>query len=159
MERLLDTAAAMTQGLTERDFCRLSAENARTFGQRLYLEHGITGVRGEAELGFPLVRKYGYPTLEAGLAQGRSLNDAGCAALLALMARNTDTNIIHRSSLAAQRQVMQEADALLSREAFPSAAVLTEFDQALIDRNISPGGSADLLALCYLLHSLKEDAE
>ena len=26
-----------------------------------------------------------------------------------------------------------------------------------IDENLSPGGSADLLGLCYLLHFLKED--
>ena len=159
MEKLLDTVAAMTHGLTERDFSHLTKENARTFGQKLFLEHRITGVRGEAEQGFPLVREYGYPALTSALSQGYSLNDAGCAALIALMSHNTDTNIIHRSSLDALHQVMAEADTLLAREPVPSTKALAAFDRKLIDQNISPGGSADLLALCYLLYGLEEHAK
>lgn len=158
-DRLLNTVAAMTQGLTEGDFGSLTPENVKTFGQKLYLEHGIKGVRGEAEQGFPLVREYGYPALKAALAQGHSMNDAGCAALIALMAHNTDTNIIHRSSLEALNEVMQEAAALLEKERVPSAEALEEFDRELIKKNISPGGSADLLALCYLLYGLEEDSQ
>ena len=156
-DKLLNTVAAMTQGLTEGDFGDLSLENAKTIGQKLYLEHGIKGVRGEAEQGFPLVREYGYPTLKSALAQGYSINDAGCAALLALMAHNTDTNIIHRSSLDALKEVMQKASTLLNEESVPSVDTLAAFDQELISKNISPGGSADLLALCYLLYGLEED--
>ena len=158
-DSLLDVCAQMTRGLTARDFDGLTAESAVTFGQKLYLSHGITGVRGEAEQGFPLVRRYGLPKLEAGLAAGLSMNDAGCTALIALMAQNTDTNVIHRSSLEAQRQVAARAATLLEKEPFPSAQSLADFDAALIQENISPGGSADLLALCFLLHFLKEAAQ
>ena len=157
-DRLLDECAALTKGLTARDFAGLTAETARTFGQRLYLAQGITGVRGEAEQGFPLVRRYGYPKLLAGLAAGLDLNDAGRGALLALMAHNTDTNVIHRGGMAGQRQTAEAAGKLLEQAAWPSAEAVAALDQTLIQRNISPGGSADLLALCYLLRFLEEDA-
>lgn len=157
-DRLLDACAEMTEGLTTRDFASLTPETARTFGQKLYLSHGIAGVRGEAERGFPLVRQYGLPKLTEALAAGLSMNDAGCAALVALMSHNTDTNVIHRSSLEKHQQVAARAEALLDNKPFPSSAELAEFDAELIADNISPGGSADLLAMCFLLYSLKEAA-
>ena len=156
-DRLLDECAALTAGLTARDFAGLTAETACTFGQRLYLAQGITGVRGEAERGFPLVRQYGYPKLRAGLAEGLNLNDAGRAALLALMAHNVDTNVIHRGGMAGQRQTAEAAQRLLAQEPWPSADAVAALDHALIEKNLSPGGSADLLALCYLLRFLEED--
>lgn len=156
MEALTDACAALTEGLTARDFEGLTPQTARTFGQRLYLAEGIAGVRGEAEQGFPTARLYGCPKLKAGLAAGLSLNDAGRAALLAIMAHNTDTNVIHRGGMDAQRRVSARAAELLAREPFPGEAALAALDAELIRENISPGGSADLLSLCYLLYSLEE---
>ena len=49
------------------------------------------------------------------------------------------------------RNVMEKADALLAQNPVPSAEALAAFDAELTSRNISPGGSADLLALCSLL--------
>lgn len=80
--RVLQEIAAMTAGLTERDFAGVTAENAVTAGQKLYLQYGITGVRGQVEAGLPAVRDYGLPALENGLAQGYDLNRSGCGALL-----------------------------------------------------------------------------
>ena len=153
---LLGECARMAEGLTRRDFEGLTRENARTAGQRLYLERGIAGVRGEAERGFPLVRDHGLPKLEEGLDGGYALNDAGRAALTAIMAHNVDTNVIHRGGMAGQERTAAWAADLLQREPFPSEAALEAFDRALIRDNISPGGSADLLAMCFMLRFLKE---
>lgn len=157
-EHLLDECAAMTLGLTDKDFSELTWETARSAGQKLYLENGITGVRGEAEKGFPLVRCVGLPRLEAALAEGMSLNDAGCAALIALMEHNVDTNLVHRGGWSAQRHVAERAGKILRETPYPSRKILKGFDRDLIAANLSPGGSADLLAMCYLLHFLKEAA-
>ena len=156
---LLNACAAMAKGLVACDLAGLTAENATTFGQRLYLERGMTGVRGEAERGFPLAREHGYPTLTRALSAGLSINDAGRAALIALMARNDDTNLIHRGGIAAQQAVAARARQLLAAEEFPSEAAVAALDAALIRENLSPGGSADLLALCYLLLFLEKERE
>ena len=158
-EAVLAECAAMTAGVVERDFAGLTAERAVTAGQRLYLEHGIAGVRGQLEAGLPAVLTVGLPTLEAGLAQGLSLNDAGCAALLALLAEATDTNLIARGGLAAQRETVQAVRALLAREPFPTAETLAALDRDFVEKNLSPGGSADLLAITYLLHFLKDEKD
>ena len=154
-ETVLSEAGAMAKGLVARELAGLTEDAARTTGEKLYLHHGITGARGQLEDGLPAVRDLGLPTLEKGLAQGKSLNDAGCAALLAMLAGAVDTNLIARGGLEAQREAAARAAELL--EPFPSREALEELDEWFIRRNLSPGGSADLLAVCYLLHFLRTE--
>ena len=157
----------MARGIVERDFGRLKEEagtepfreRKATYGEKIYLEYGAAGVRGEAQAGFPLVFETGYPWLLEGLRKGLSLNDAGCAALLAIMSRNTDTNVIHRSSMTELRELQEKISAILRTDPFPSAGELEKLDEELIRRNISPGGSADLLAMCYMVRLLEGAAE
>lgn len=128
-----------------------------TAGQRFYRQYGVTGVRGQAAAGFPAAARYGLPVLERGLAEGRSYDEAGAAALLALLAHTEDTNLIARGGIAAQRAAAEEAAALLRREPYPGREALEALDRAYIRKNLSPGGSADLLALCWFLHFLREE--
>lgn len=154
-EALLSEVKSMAEGLTARDLAGVTALDAATAGQRLYAQHGITGVRGQAEQGFPAILQVGLPVLEHGLQQGLSLNDAGCAALLHILAATDDTNMASRSDVATARAVSAELGALLAQTPYPSQEMLLALDRAFIERNLSPGGSADLLAATYFLHSLK----
>lgn len=158
-ERILDECKAMTKGLVEEDFRSIQSADSLTNGQKLYLEHGITGIRGQAEAGFPAVRNAGYPVLINGMKQGKSLNDAGCGALLALMTEATDTNLIARSNIETQQEMVDLVKKILAGNPYPDKKTLEELDRIFIEKNLSPGGSADLLAICYLLYFLKEDAE
>lgn len=158
-EWLLYECAQMTAGLVEKDFAGLTAESAKTVGQKLYLRHGITGVRGQAEGGFPAVLKVGLPKLEEGLSNGLSINDAGCAALLAMLAAAADTNLISRSDYDTQQRIALETAILLQKTPFPEEAVLKQMDADFMEKNLSPGGTADLLAMTYFLYLLKEDAQ
>ncbi len=153
-EVLLSQCAAMVEGLVQQDFAGITAENAKTAGERIYAIHGISGVRGQAEAGFPAVAEVGLPVLQQGLANGLSLNDAGCVTLLHLMAAADDTNLIHRSDYATAQQVRRDVTALLQKDPFPALSVITEMDEDFIKRNLSPGGSADLLAATYFLYFL-----
>lgn len=154
--RILEECAAMTAGLITGDFAGVTVENAPTVGQKLYAEYGITGVRGQAEAGFPAVREKGLPILEQGLAMGKSYDEAGCAALLAMLACDTDTNMIARSDVETARQTAEDVGALLESNPYPDRETLERLDADFIRRNLSPGGSADLLAISYFLHFLKE---
>lgn len=147
---VLQLCGQMTCGLLE-DF----AQPGNTVGHQLYREHGITGIRGQAAAGYPAVGEVGLPKLEAGLAHGLSLNHAACCALLAILANTVDTNLIHRGGLHRQQEVVKELEALLERDPFPSVEVLEALDDGFIQENLSPGGSADLLAMTLMLHFLK----
>lgn len=154
---LLDECAAMTHGLVQADFEGLTEENARTTGQKLYLHHQITGIRGQMENGMPAVRSAGFPTLKKCLTHGLSLNDAGCIALLNIMASSTDTNLIARSNLTVQQETVSQIKTLLADDPYPNIQTIQKLDQEFIKMNLSPGGSADLLAICYLLYFLENE--
>ena len=145
--------AAMAAGVTQ-ELAGITANSAGTAGERIYAAHGISGVRGQAEAGFPAVLETGLPVLQRGLAQGLSLNDAGCAALLHLLSVTDDTNLIHRSDRQTQLQVKQTVASLLAEDPYPNKAVTQQLDREFIRKNLSPGGSADLLAATYFLHFL-----
>ena len=155
--RVLAEVSAMAQGLTARDFDGVTAGNAITTGQKLFVQYGITGVRGQVEEGLPTVLHYGLPALEQGIAAGYSLNRAGCGALLAILAHSTDTNIIARSSRERQLELVDELTALLAGTPCPDEAALAALDDRFIAEHLSPGGSADLLALTYLLYFFKTE--
>lgn len=154
-ERLLAECAAMTVGLVEKDFAGITRENAKTTGERLYTQYGITGVRGQAEAGFPAVGDVGLPVFQKALAQKLSVNDAGCIALLHLIAATDDTNLISRSNRQTQLETRQKIAALLQDTPFPALDTIRQLDREFIEKNLSPGGSADLLAVTYFLHFLK----
>ena len=150
--RVLAEVSAMTAGLTEKDFAGVTAENAATVGQKLYIRYGITGVRGQVEAGLPAVLNVGLPVLEEGLAKGYDFDRVGGGALLAILANSTDTNIIARSSRERQLALTEELKALLAQTTYPDKDALAALDDRFIAENLSPGGSADLLALTWLLH-------
>ena len=149
---ILGGCAAMTKGLVENDLGSVTEDSAQTVGQRLYVLHGITGIRGQAENGFPAIKHAGLPVLQQGLAKGLSLNDALCATLLHILCAIEDTNLISRAGLSAAREVTAQVAAILEDTPFPSREVLQALDRQFIQSNLSIGGSADLLAATYFLH-------
>ena len=154
-EALLSRVATLCEGLCQRDLAGVTIENARTAGQKLYAEFGITGVRGQAEQGYPAILHTGLPVLEEGIALGYSLERSGCAALLAMLTAAADTNMIARSDRDTARRITREVALLLARDRYPDADKLRALDSVFTEANLSPGGSADLLAATYFIHLLK----
>ena len=155
-EAILTACKAMAQGIVDVAFRNVTENNTATTGEMLYVKFGITGARGQAEQGYPQVLQVGLPVLEKGLQAGLSLNDAGCAVLLALLSTTVDTNLIHRSSLQEQQALAAEIGELLQQNPYPTKAELERLDDRFITRNLSPGGCADLLAITYFLHFLNQ---
>lgn len=152
-EQVLSTCAAMAADLLQ-DF----EHPADTVGHRLYREHGITGIRGQAAVGYPSVGKIALPKLEEGLDQGLSLNDAACAVLLSLIAHTQDTCMIHRGGMVLAEETAAQIAGLLEEKPFPDRETLKALDDAFIAKHLSPGGSADLLAMTLMLWFLKGDS-
>ena len=73
-----------------------ASAGGKTAGERLYLQYGIRGIRGEMAEGLPSVQNIALPRLRQALADGFSKNDAGVYTLLELIANVDDTNLYHR---------------------------------------------------------------
>jgi holo-ACP synthase/triphosphoribosyl-dephospho-CoA synthase len=124
-----------------------------THGEQIYHKLKITGARGEAENGLPMVFDFGLPAL---LKQNELNDHVLLRAFLAIAANNNDTNILFRSSMEVLNQFRE-----LSRQALETGKMdsLKEF---CIKQKISPGGSADILAVSiyfYLLMAQSTNTE
>jgi triphosphoribosyl-dephospho-CoA synthase len=127
---------------------------AASAGVRLYREHGVAGARGEAASGFAPVRTRALPEYDRLRAAGCGEAAALHGALLALLAFNVDTNLLARGGPAGLRFMQQEAAALRASggaEADGYTSTIERLDAAAIARNLSPSGSADLLAVTWFL--------
>lgn len=150
-DAILAECQAMVGSSIEADF---ASATGKTAGERLYLQHGIRGIRGEAADGFPAVKNIGLPHFRQALAEGFSQNDAGVLTLLHLIAQVQDTNLYHRGGYDGALWAANAAQQLLSQN--PSNAMVAQLDDAFIERNLSPGGCADLLAVTYFLYALNQ---
>lgn len=155
-ERICSECRHMLAGLTQSELAGLTPETARTTGEKLYIQHGISGIRGQAEQGFPAVLETGLPTFARGLAQGLSWNEAGRAALLHLFCADADTTFIRRSDLQAYQSEATKLSQLLAAHPYPSIDTLQQLDTDWTRRNLSAGGSADLLAITYFLYTFRK---
>ena len=155
-ERVLAECAAMVRCAVGEELAALTPETARTVGETLYLEYGLAGARGEAAQGFPGVLQTALPVLKTAVSAGRSRNEAGAAALLHLIARGTDTNMISRGGADRAEAAAERCARLLEREPFPALETIAELDRAFIRQNLSPGGCADLLAAAMFLQSWED---
>ena len=131
----------------------LKGASGATAGERLYLERGLKGVRGEVAGGFSSVVKYALPIYEKYLINGSSSNDAGVYALLSLIASIDDTNLYNRGGKEGSDFAKSYAKRILNEKIDLDA--VAEMDREFIKRRLSPGGSADLLAITYLLYDIK----
>lgn len=138
------------------DTSLLKAERApETNGEHIYSRYGIQGARGEAAAGFPTAERaesvyYSY------LCKSNTENDALALTLLHIMASLSDTNLVHRGGREGLDYAQHCAKMILAQPEERRMHALTLLDGEFIKRNLSPGGSADMLALAVLLHSFKE---
>lgn len=131
--------------------------NYKTAGERIFHVYGLTGIRGEAALGYPTIFDFGLPIYQEYVNKGHSEEQALFKTLLSLMANNNDTNLVSRGGIEGLTFVQNEAQILLETSAYPEFnydVAISNFDQHLIEKNLSPGGSADLLAATWLLAQL-----
>lgn len=157
---LLEECGALAGLTMDADFGSHPPSRATT-GHTLYQSLGIGGIRAEAAGGFPSVAQIALPVLTQLLKQGHSPNNAGAYALLALLGRVTDTNMIARGGTQKAAAAKAAALALWPSDGvpdpLPDLSALDALDQQFIRDNLSPGGCADLLAIAFFLYYLNEE--
>ena len=130
-----------------------------THGERIYCELGIRGIREEAARGFPTVFTVALPRLQgAGAHDQDTFNTAKLTALLAVMSQLDDSNVIARANMSGLTWVKQTSQTMLSQLENPESPdlipQLSRLNALFIQRNISPGGAADLLGAALFIHAL-----
>lgn len=113
-------------------------------GLQMRQRYGAGGARAEAMAGFPHGRM-AYRKLE-------EQHGAPWEALLSLLAYTEDTNLLYRGGKQGLQQVQQQAAVILAGEHTGYIDGLKKLDAWCIRNNLSPGGSADLLAVGLLLY-------
>ncbi len=150
MKQLQSVAASIAASLLAED----AAEH--TNGKRVLQQTGTGGIRAEALGGFDTAFSVGLSSLMEALQSDICENDAMIYTLLRIIEATEDSNLVHRGGVEGMDFAKRKARKLT--EGGPAAMNLTEIreiDRKFIEKNLSPGGSADLLALTLFLGFLK----
>ena len=155
VEIICDEVKKVAKNLTLRDFKDISSKKVLTHGERLYKEFGNEGIRGEIESGFITIRKKSVEIMRYwSINKQFSMNDIFLEIIINIMAESEDTNVIIRGgidSLKRVKSVSKEFIKLGGMKQLKSREKLDQINEDFIKRNLSPGGSADLLAVSIFL--------
>lgn len=124
-------------------------------GAKAQSVYGINGAKMEAANGFFSIFEIALPAFYKTLQEGRDLKCAGLDALFSLIAHLDDTNIYYRGGLIAATFVKNSAKSFLEQggTAHPDYFSHAEkIHNEFVRLNLSPGGSADLLAATFLVY-------
>lgn len=151
-QEAIKNAAGLASEDAEKMLARARA-NPGTNGAAVLRDYGALGATGHAAGGFPgavfTAERLAHYIDEENLPG----NEAGALALCDSMARLEDTNLLHRGGSAGLEYTKETASRIAVLPLNERAAALKEMDDEMIKRNLSPGGSADMLALAFLLYT------
>lgn len=148
-------------GIVDRELTGLNHKGKLSNGERLYMEHGLTGVRGEAEKGLPTVMEVGLPMYEEGLYSNMPVNEALCHSLIGIMTKAEDTTVVNRCGMegvAFMRRLAEIAVEIGGMKTVEGKEFIHDLDKVFNENNISPGGAADLLAITVMIYELEKMA-
>ena len=127
----------------------LSLQDTRSHGAIVLKKYSIGGARHEAMQGFPTAR--------IGAEALRDSGDDAHIAFLTILTQIQDTNLLYRGGEAALEYVKTTAAEILQVPLTKRRDALRAMDRECIERNISPGGAADMLALAFLIRETAKD--
>ena len=150
----------MTKGLVGSELKSLEKKTNLTHGERVFLEYGITGIRGEVESGLPVIFEYALPAYDDLAFFNAGDNERLLHALITIMAHCDDTTILHRHDINTLKEVQDICKNLLKKGSLLNKELLVEIDELdkkFSKKRISPGGCADLLAVTVFLSLIKKE--
>ena len=135
----------------------LASAGGTTHGLCVMRTYGVGGARSEAAGGFRSVRRYALPAFRAAVARTADRERASVQALFALIAQLDDSNLLWRGGSEGLAFAQRGARDFLARGGVLASDWRTtalHLHHAFIRRELSPGGSADLLAVTLFLDEL-----
>jgi triphosphoribosyl-dephospho-CoA synthase len=128
-------------------------------GTNALRQFGAGGARAQAAAGFPIALDVGLPALR--LSRSLAPKDPEAArvqSFFAILASMEDTNLLHRGGAAGLRYAQEEAAGFLRLGGVECAdwrLRAAAVHRAFVERHLSPGGCADLLAIALFLDALE----
>jgi len=129
-----------------------------THGARVARRHGLRSASEEAAQGLPTLFEHVLPALRRARRAGADDRGAKLHALFTAMAEVDDTNLVHRGGLQGLRDAKWLARDFLACGGglSPDAPLRAARAHALfVERRLSPGGAADLLAAALFVERLE----
>jgi triphosphoribosyl-dephospho-CoA synthase len=127
-------------------------------GSRAHRRYGAGGARLEAAQGFPGVYEIGLPALRRGArAAPGDAEAARVETCFALIAALEDTNLLHRGGPSGLRFARHETRRFLGEGGVSAPgwrARARSVHESFVARRLSPGGSADLLAMTLFVEAI-----
>src|SRR5271163_4381693 len=127
-------------------------------GDLVAKRYGVAGARGEALGGFPHVVEIGLPILHSRRASGATETVARLDTLLGIMSCLDDTCLLYRGG---EEALVTAKDGAAAVESAGGSGTsfgglhLQRLDRQVLDLNVSPGGSADLLAATLFVDAVE----
>ena len=152
-----DIGKELADGIVDKELLSLKVNSKLSHGEKLYLKYKNPGVRGEVEKGIPTAFEFSLDFYRNNLYL--NLNDRLVHTLIGLMSVCNDTTIIHRHNIETLEEVKKMSESIISlggMNTVEGRAEINKMNEEFIKRNISPGGSADLLAVTVFLHLVSE---
>lgn len=128
---------------------------ADTNGANVFRRTGNEGIRREAAMGFPMVFDLALPHARQRLAEGYPIEDVLIDVLFLLISETKDSNLFHRGGVEGYAFAKDSAEAFLCAGGIGNGnwkANALRIHHDFTQRNLSPGGSADLLAATTFIH-------
>ena len=120
---------------------------------------GAGGARAQAAAGFPHVIEIGLPALRLGRRLAPDDPEAArVQSFFAILASIEDTNLLYRGGTGGLRYAQETAAGFLGQGGVEQSdwrERAQAVHQSFVDRRLSPGGCADLLAITLLLDALE----
>ena len=158
-ETLSKSASLMCSATLKKELEEMKTRTPITNGEIVYNLFHSPGVRQQVIEGFPILKEaLAYYKIEVAKNLPQYLPEV--KTLLTIMESNEDTNVLSRTkNYAALFYVNEKAkEALQALEENPQEGLSSvyDLDRDFIEKNISPGGSADLLALTFIFYDLEQ---
>lgn len=147
----------MTEGIVEKELLSLKDTLNLSHGEKLYLKYKNEGIRGETQNGIPTVFNFSLDFYKQ--AVDLSQNDRLVNTLIGIMQICNDSTILHRHNPKLLEEVKEKAKEITKLGGMRTTygrEKINNLCEEFIERNISPGGSADLLGVTVFFYLVEQ---
>lgn len=145
-----------------KDFDNINPSKPLTHGEKLFVEHGFTGIRGEIGNGLDIVFNGSLQVFTETIEKTKNFNLAALQTLIFLMGKVMDSTIVYRHDFEMLEKVKKEMQDIFDKGGIymeNSSEIFHNLEKKYIENRISPGGSADLLAITIFYYKISKKFE